>query len=549
MKIKLAILLLSMTLIALAAAGARRPNSFEPASDLPRGALVYVQIEDLPGFIKAVSESEQFRQFSASGTMTGFSNGHLGIKLAKRIGEFSDTTGFGFNAATLSTLADKRAALALYDIGKLDFAIVAPMSDTVFGATQLAANRDRFKAEKLPDGSTLYRAEVAADSGRQTQQLLFTHLRGRLIVATTDKLLNQTIANIEGRQGRSAIADEPSFRELASKLKPRTAAVWVDQAALNSDYYFKHYWLMSDHRALGHIRGGLFDLGFDENSVSERRFLLTDGSAETRNVDPKSVAAALRYVPADAPFYSIGSADAAAIDAAIARTIFDRRRTVSATAPTADNSIYGDKFEMLVDEEPEIEAPLPADAVQPLSALFGKARAMVSFSRPKVLGSPLFFETDRALIVVMSKTGGFDESAFEKLVADRFAKERAVGADRFKWRSDDGWRVLDLPFLGSAVRYRIDGKNIVVTNGFVLAGDSATVIGDGDFSELTVVNLEQRGPAFDQVFGDFKKRGADVGFFESSIGGLIDSAAPAKRIEIRKRSDGKIIEESLTAEK
>lgn len=549
MKLKLTILLLSTTLIALAAAGARRQNSFEPASDLPRGALVYVQVEDLPGFVKAVTESAQYKKFAASGALTAFSKGHLGIKLAKRLAEFSDTAGFGFNAGTLSTLAEKRAALALYDIGKLDFAIVAPMSDTVFAATQLAANRDRFKSEKLPDGTTLYRADVAADSGRQTQQLLFTHLRGRLIVATTDKLLNQTIANIDGKQGRSAIADEPSFRELASRLKPRVAAVWVDQTALNSDYYFKHYWLMSDRKELVNIRGGLFDLGIEANSVSERRLFLTDGSEKGGNIDPKFVATAMRFVPTDAPLYSIGPADAAAIDDAFAKTIFDRRRAAAETVPVTDNSIYGDKFEMRIDEEPAVEAPPAPEFVQPISSLFAKARTIVSFSRPKMLESPLFFETDRALIVIMKSSGDLDAALFEKLISDRFAKERAVGADRFKWRSDDGWRVLDLPFLGSGIRYRVDGRNIIVTNGFAPSGDSPTAIRAGEFSELTVVNLEQRGPAFDQVLAEFRRRGAEVGFFESSVGGMLDSAAPAKRIEIRKRSDGKIIEETLTAER
>ncbi len=551
MKIRISILLLSIALIALAAAGARRPNGFEPASDVPRAALVYVQVENLPEFIKFVGNSDQFQKFSGSTTFSDFSKSHLGIKLKARIKEFSDAAGFGFDVGTLSTFADKRAAFALYDIGKLDFVFVAPMSDSVFEATAFAVNRGKFAEEKLPDGTKLFRAKVMADSGRRSQQLIFTHARGRLVVATSDKLIEQTLANIAGKRGATALADEPSFRELASEMKPRLASVWVDQAALNSDYYFKHYWLMSDRNELGDIRAGLFDLGIDERSVSERRVLLTDGSEKSKNIDSRSIRAALRFVPADAPFYTIESADAAVVDRVIAKTLFDRDPPRSGdSAPTkSGGAIYGDKYEMAVDEE-DVETAAKIETVTETtpSAIVGKARSVLSFSRPRMLESPLFFETDRAAIVTLSETNRFDRTAFEKFVANRFGRERSVTTGAFEWRSENGWRVLDLPFLGAGPRYRIEGSNLIVTNGFELAGSSETAIGDGDFSELTVINLGLRNVAFDEVFARFK-RGADVSFFTSTVGGLLDAAAPAKRIEIRKRWSGKLIEETLVAER
>lgn len=551
MKTKLSIMLFSLTLVALGVAGARRSNGFEPASDLPRGALVYVQVENLPDFIKLVTESESFRKFSDSGTMTNFAKSHLGTKLASRLKEMSDAAGFGFDAATLSTLADKRAALALYDIGKLDFAIVAPMSDGVFEATKLAANRGKFAEEKLPDGGRLYRARFRADSGRLAQQLIFTHSRGRLVVTTSDQLLNQTLANIDAKRGRASIADQPSFSALTSDFKPRLAAVWVDQIALNGDYYFKHYWLMSDRKELGNVRAGLFDFGFDETSVSERRVFLTDGTVKARSLDSKSVADALRFVPADVPFYTIETADNAAVDRAVGQTLFDRERN-AASVPTpavSSGQIYGDKYEMAIDEQEEPDALPATESERAISTLFAKAKSVVTFSRPRIEASPLFFETDRAVIITIADARRFDRSAFEKLVAERFAKERSVGAGRFEWRDANGWRALDLPFLGAGARYRVDGANLIVTNGFEPTGGTETGIKEGEFYKLTVVNLGQRETAFDKVFADFERRGADVGFFTSTVGGLLDSAAPAKRIEIRKRLSGKLIEETIVAEK
>ncbi|HEV8593762.1 MAG TPA: hypothetical protein VGQ55_16775, partial [Pyrinomonadaceae bacterium] len=245
MKIRsLIVIALLLAMIAYAGKSAAKTDPFSPAKDMPRGALVYAQFSDLPSLIKRWNDSQLKAKYLDSENFHDLTNRHLGLKLASRWQEFSDAAGFPIDLGALSGFADGRASVAIYDIGKLDMVFVAPISDELFAATQLMQNSSRFEEEDLGNDITAYRVAVDADRGRQKQPILFTHLKGRLIVATSEKLLARTIANISGRASKDRLYDEPGFSLLSAKVTPHLTTVWIDQAALNDDYYFKRYWLM-----------------------------------------------------------------------------------------------------------------------------------------------------------------------------------------------------------------------------------------------------------------------------------------------------------------
>jgi hypothetical protein len=55
--------------------------------------------------------------------------------------------------------------------------------------------------------------------------------------------------------------------------------VWVNQAHLNDDWYFKRYWAMRNAEGLKNIRAGIFDLELQKNRWVERREFLLKGRA------------------------------------------------------------------------------------------------------------------------------------------------------------------------------------------------------------------------------------------------------------------------------
>ena len=60
---------------------------------MPRGALVYLQIEDLPGFIRLWNQSGFKENYLQSQNFDDLSKRHLGLKIASRWQEFSDALG------------------------------------------------------------------------------------------------------------------------------------------------------------------------------------------------------------------------------------------------------------------------------------------------------------------------------------------------------------------------------------------------------------------------------------------------------------------------
>src|SRR5205085_923116 len=110
-------------------------------------------------------------------------------------------------------------------------------------------------------------------------------VKGRFVLATGEQLMLRTLANINGKSRSDKLSDDPTFKTLSGEISPHFASVWVDQSKLNGDYYFKHYWAMSDAARLRGMRAGLFDFEMRESSLLERREFLTKGE-ERQSVAP-----------------------------------------------------------------------------------------------------------------------------------------------------------------------------------------------------------------------------------------------------------------------
>src|SRR5690348_2148643 len=112
---KAAVIVILAVWISFSATGDRR---FAPARILPRGAVAYVETENLPELISLWNGSDLRKRYLESDNFDDVSKSHLGIKLASRWREFGDAAGFQFDLDAVASLAEGQAAVALYDIGK-----------------------------------------------------------------------------------------------------------------------------------------------------------------------------------------------------------------------------------------------------------------------------------------------------------------------------------------------------------------------------------------------------------------------------------------------
>lgn len=581
-------------------------GAYRLADDCPRGALVYAQVSDLPALLRLWDGSRFKERYLASTNYRQFAESHVALKLVARAGEFGDALGFTPDARALAEGAEKSAAVAVYDIGRMELVFVAPASEEKATAARFFQSAESFEKTELPDGTVYYSHEVEADRGRQKQKILFAYARGRFILATSEQLMLRTLANVNGRSRADRLSDDPSFKTLSRALTPHVAAVWVDQSRLNADYYFKHYWAMSDASSLKGIRAGLFDFEMREGSFVERREFLTEGTRKNvAALSPRDARELCGSLPADSAYTRLrvlgdGAAGASLL---VSNALLDRaprgggggsrwlHDEFDATEGRAgdywgDYSYLGDDYDVSVDDDSGSQEDREkgsdggggASSVAHLERALERARPAVAAvaESPVAREGPLFAEFRRLAIVRLDEPGALDAKAFEESVASlAVGRLTAAGtSSELKW-SDGGSgarrrRELELPMLGWKLCYALRGRDLFVSNDAdfldsALAGRSEPQPRSDDArfapDDLTVIGLDRKREAFDEVFdkldaqrvAEYRAARANAAsdqssaseeFFSGNVASLLDAASPVARVEIRRRTTpGRLREE------
>jgi len=598
--IAIVLALIVVAFVVFARTGHKPRGEYGLANDLPRGAFVYAQFSNLPALIEEWDRSQLKERYLKSTNYQQLQHRHLALKLISRWEEFNNALGFPIDVPAISGAAETKAALAVYDIGQLDLVFIAPLSDEKIALTQFFTNKDQFEEAEAPGGDVYYRQEVEADHGRQKQVLAFATISGRFILASNENLLLRTIANIERRNSKDSLADDPAFSSLSQKLKPHFVTVWVDQTKLNSDYYFKHYWLLQNMDQLKGIRAGMFDLEQQEGRWIERREFLTTG--KDHSISPPIPEAELRRLysmaPEDAPFVRVRALGShPTLPATLLRdTLFDAAREETGEASpswswrsySADDFYADDyydesydrysyldhRYDSSIDDsrdarvtEPEEPGGNPAVAelerqfftkMQAALAAARPSTALVA-TRPHTTDGPLFVEFRKAAIIHLQPAGNLQRDLFENAIG-LAAQSRLTVAGRSlepAWENrKEGeyfWRQLQLPMLGWEICYAIDGRELIVANSVELLkrvldaarNKHSPVISVDATNDLTIVRFDQRKSAFDDIMKTLDKDGTQPStdaskiseaFFSGNIGSLLDVVSGLKRVEITRRA-------------
>ncbi len=579
MKIKAAaIVFVFIGIVAYAAFSAKR--EFAPAEDLPREAVVYVEFTDLPAFLQLWEKSELRQKYLESENFNSLKRRRLGLKLASRWQEFNEAVGFSLDLETVGGLAEKRAAIGIYDVGKLEFVFIAPVSSEIFTATKFFLNKEQFEEKLLENGTSVFSLDVAADRGRESQKLLFASVKERFVLATSEKLLLQTVNNINGKTNKNRLIDEPSFKSLTENLKPNLVSVWVSQTALNKDYYFKRYWLMPDTNKLKNIRAGIFGISLEGKKVVERRKFLLEKEVNTTKLNPTEMQKMLSFVTSNVSFYRLQTADAKTSVNAIFDCIFDRKIQIAKAEPRNYSPSYSfydfddseerdyeyldRKFDETIDEAPEdnfkkskvIEDKSYQSNLQNILQT-ANPQSVLTLTEPKNLPMPLFAEFRRATVI--KTVAPVNQIQLENAVAQA-ARNRvslSVSDINLTWKTagENGlsWRELNLPMLGWEICYAQRGENLIVSNSSNLLRETLAHTEDIQdekvsafpIDNLTVIHLKNKNKNFDEIFGKLAGENSND-FFLGNVGSLLETISEIKTIEIEKNINSRYQEEKIT---
>lgn len=577
-------------------------RDFAQADDFPRGALCYAQFRDLPTLLKTWDESDLKKRYLDSENFRQLQARHLALKLAARWQEFNDALGFEISANALGGAAENRAAIAIYDIGKMEIVFIAPVGDEKFAATMFFHNRENVEPTELADGTVYYSREVEADRGRQRQKILFANSKNRFVLATSESLLQRALANINGKTRKDRLSDEPAFANLAKRATPHLATIWVDQAKLNEDWYFKRYWAMRNVAQLKTIRAGMFDFEMRDDKLIERReFLLTENKESAAGkISAEETALLQSFVPADTPFFRLQRIventrqtavllrDIVGASSRVVEMKENRRRwnaydsfDNSGNYSSGDGYYYLDsKFDEFIDEDDEAEAvnhdnqsgEKLEEFENYLRQILSPAQitAVITAENPRAQEAPLFIQFEKAAVFYLNSPQKLDQQALENAISSIAVSDLTVAGEKVNvsWinQSDakTAWRELKFPILNREICYAVRENVLVITNSsellksFLIHNETHAPSAKPTelFDELSVIRLETRDSAFDapmnRLFNEENKHklgaktaDASQDFFTGNIGSLLSAANQAKQIEIKRSSAARFLSEEV----
>ncbi|HEY0460676.1 MAG TPA: hypothetical protein VGC97_16180 [Pyrinomonadaceae bacterium] len=555
-------------------------NNFQQAEDFPRGCLIYLQVRNLSALIKLWNDSAIRQKYLESRNFADFQSNHLALKLIERANEINEAAGIFPDLSFASGLSETSAALAVYDVGKMEFVVVAPLSEEKILASKLFEMRPNFEEIRLDDETVIYSKEIDVDRARQRQKILFTSYRGRFILATSEKYFLQTLDNIKGRTPKNRLSGEPLFAALAAKTKPKLATVWLNQQALNDDWYFKHYWLMSELETLKNLRAAMFDFELQDKKAIEKRVFLTKQNQVSAKIDPRIANRLSALIPENIPFYKIQPAEQENFEDSVSDILFDvsTNSETDNRAPVKPNyhfrdweksysyTYLDDDFSEEINDGEDSDLPIntAVKAKYDLAKIIGAARPAVSVKlfSPENLRAPLFFENRKALIFSLQNPGGLNRRALEASLSESAQFSFTVNNRKaeFAWTDfpvgDSAARQLAMPSLGWKIFYAVRQNELIFTGSEdllkdILASDSAAPKFQEGFEKFTVLNPGSGRAAFDRIFETLEpdrlesEGSYESGFFTKNIGSLLDVLSDIERIEIKQNSAQNLLFEEI----
>jgi hypothetical protein len=544
-------LLFCAALFAYAGASKKSAGAYPLAADFPRGALLYAQFSDLPALVTRWHESKLKERYLASTNYRQFQSRHLALKLIERWEEFNNALGFPLDALTAGEAAEHSAALAVYDIGRLEMVFIAPLGRDKLAATRFFQHAEQFEETELPDGTVYFSREVEADRGRRQQKFAFASLGGRLVVATSEPLLLRTLANIGGTAKNDRLSDDPAFKTLSGELMPHFLTVWMNQSKLNEDWYFKHYWVMRNVEQLKDIRACMLDLELQDDKWIERRSFLLSGqtAAQNSSIPAEESKRILSFIPDDAPYFKLRVLDEAGDAAALVRdTLFERLPDegkngrpnwrwqsyddsdfypAGAAAGDADHYSLNPNFDSLIDDP--IDAKVEAENEPAHGRLRRETerrtvaglRESIAAARPAyaaMVASPhdstgaLFVEFRRGAVLTLRSPANFNRQAVESAISGLAESRLLINGSNAGLNWADGrcgtqpCRLLALPMLRWTLCYALRGTELILANSPELLQamlDAHAAARDSNsslsFRDLTVIRFNRREQVFDSL--------------------------------------------------
>ena len=271
-----AFLIAAMAFILAAGPAAAAGITPEIADYVPAAPVIYLEAESLKALADSVERLEAAEAFGKSAAPERYSKSKLSLKLADRAETLSEFLGEEVTLNKLLDLGTGRMGLALYDIGELEFLIIARKRPGTTRVARFVSSHQGFDKRRLADRDYYIKQD---ESG---MAFAFTETEDLLVLSNSIGLIEDVLKCMQDPAGPDSIYADERFRDLLAeqKLHPEVEGglfMYLNQEAIAGTTYFKVYWVFGNQKALSGIRAaGIWLEKRAGGGLAEHRLLLWD---------------------------------------------------------------------------------------------------------------------------------------------------------------------------------------------------------------------------------------------------------------------------------
>jgi len=285
--------------IGWAAHSAASPGEPHLSKYVPAGPLLYLEAKDLSALLADWNASSQKRQWIISSNYEIFSRSRLFLRLDGARSQFAAAAGLPPDMDFLSQVSGTRSALALYDIGNLQFLYITYLPSAKSLQTTLWQTRAKFEPRSAR-GVDFY---VRRDPESQ-KEVAFAIAGDYLLLATREDLLAGALQLISGSQNLTLESEPWWSQSVAAAAGQGDLRMVLNLEKIVPSPYFRTYWVQQNITDLTQYSAAVSDLFRSKNQYREERVLLRKAPAVGPPASGVEAAADLvRLVPGNAGVY------------------------------------------------------------------------------------------------------------------------------------------------------------------------------------------------------------------------------------------------------
>jgi hypothetical protein len=269
----------------------------------PSGALLYLQAKDFASLVEGWNGSQERRLWIKSANYEVFSRSRLFLRLKGAGDQFATAAGLPTDLNFLKQVAGKQSAVALYDIGKLQFLYITRLAPANATQSELWQTRSKFETRSAGGIPFFYRSDPESE-----REVAFAVNGDYLLLATREDLMAGALQLMAGSKDHSVEAEPWWSQSLAAAGAAGDLRMVLNLEKIVRSPYFRSYWVQQNITDMKQYGAAVSDLFLSGQEYREERVLVKKSpptGEASADAGPAAVAELVRLVPAQADVYEV----------------------------------------------------------------------------------------------------------------------------------------------------------------------------------------------------------------------------------------------------